>query len=1241
MGSLDILAKAAASGLSGVYKTGEQLELIINQSTLPEVNFLGLGYDDHPYCCAPAPNYITGICSGSSSKNVFLEAIDIKSKGGIDSTDHSYSGRNKMPNLDNFSSCSVLNRNHEPILVAGRKIASGDILMFCKNFSCHWMELFKNFSNLSESEPPKIKLPHGFLSTEFDGNVTADQDVQFAQRSMNPNAVVYAHVVNNSLQLYLIAKRKIKQNEEISVAMYKERIQPIKVDTCSETDEGDENVISSSGDVTPSKATKKARKRKHTPVSESQEENAAVSPDSTTKIYGNINWNLNRSKITSKTDSGDSGTEVSPKPKKPRITKNAKSKTANKPAVKMSREEKKLQHYVKMFEKLERQEKRKDTVVKSEDEDLVSSTTEIQECSSQNPDTQLSANSSSEEDRVFQEIIRPPSNQSNTTFKQETESSVDGIKTSEIEDSLSIDFRDLHFKKRQTNDAASCDVEEEVKCFNDTSAINSNFNSIEGQNKAKVELVPDEKDSSLQIEDNEIVTENKPEIVENAEVSSAAAESVTASPNPEIVNKVEVKLEPQVELESCENYDSDSSSSSSSSSSNDNSDDEDKRAELSKNIEQQKLEPQFGKREILEPESSKPSTFNRTGKNRSNTRTAIPAGKVTKSVNKGNSSAKTKSETVLAKYHHRYATAPKSKYLTRGNLVKESKEVEEKIVPLINSTATENERKETEKSAPSSLKCIKMKKMFLNEWINEQAQEKVEVKSISENDENSNILKSDVQDLKPEILPVQAQSSDVATPRKISTGDSYITSAKKRWLQKAIESTEQRKETIKECSETPQYARRVSHRVSDSYEGTENNNNNNNSVQDSTLDNVFFEPPVSTKKKMSLSEYKKRRKNDDEDIEPGQNWMETNKGMIYNLSSDEKGMTGETTGQEKQLLMPLEAIKNRNNLKPGHREPQSLQERKKIIQENAKRELERLKLRHVGTDGIENLRRELAEEKESALFLKNCGSNSDVERSPLVSGGSFRSLKVATPRHVASNIENDLKSNVHRTESYWDSCQLENRDLEVSGFIQTQFDNNSSFSVKVADCNVTETIRDPADFHELVKLEPAATSMLHNVNEQFTNAATVSNVKKKKKKRPRIESPPPPPPPPLPAAGLVEFNDPELFVMSGHNDNIKAHPAQTGQNHQAMTQQVLVAPAPMPCSSAVLLPNPNCAMQAPANQFAVQAQQHQVAAAGTGNAAMLQSQQIMPIPLIIHSANLAPQPAAFILHPPPIQENKQ
>ena len=199
MGSLDILAKAAASGLSGVYKTGEQLELIINQSTLPEVNFLGLGYDDHPYCCAPAPNYITGICSGSSSKNVFFEAIDINSKGGTDSTDHSYSGRNKMPNLDNFSSCSFLNRNHEPILVAGCKIASGDILMFCKNFSCHWMELFKNFSNLSESEPPKIKLPHGFLSTEFDGNVTADQDVQFAQRLMNTNAVVYAHVVNNSL----------------------------------------------------------------------------------------------------------------------------------------------------------------------------------------------------------------------------------------------------------------------------------------------------------------------------------------------------------------------------------------------------------------------------------------------------------------------------------------------------------------------------------------------------------------------------------------------------------------------------------------------------------------------------------------------------------------------------------------------------------------------------------------------------------------------------------------------------------------------------------------------------------------------------------------------------------------------------------------------------------------------------------------------------------------------------------
>merc|ERR1711972_1067451 len=129
------------------------------------------------------------------------------------------------------------------------------------------------------------------------------------------------------------AKRKIKQNEEISVAFdFATKRAKVSTDrSCSDTDEGDENVISSSGDVTPAKkSSNKGRKRKQTACTESADDAVSVSPDSTTKVYGNINWSLSKTKPTLKTESGDSGTEVSPKPKKQKTSRLAKARAASK-----------------------------------------------------------------------------------------------------------------------------------------------------------------------------------------------------------------------------------------------------------------------------------------------------------------------------------------------------------------------------------------------------------------------------------------------------------------------------------------------------------------------------------------------------------------------------------------------------------------------------------------------------------------------------------------------------------------------------------------------------------------------------------------------------------------------------------------------------------------------------------------------------------------------------------------------
>ena len=1181
MNSLEILAKAVS--LKAAKDELTLTETISKAVLLPKPNCLGLRYDDHSYCLPRGSSATDG---DDVNKTVKRSTPSV--------SDHSYSEQNSNVSLDNFSSCLVSSLNDVPVLIAGRRIACGDILMFCKKFGNYWKEFFGLQSNLLQTEPQKIKLPKGFLLNDDEHATNVEQDVQLAARSTSPNAVIYAHLVDNSLQMYLIAKRKIKNHEPITVAMYKEKSMELtKPQVSIEID--DESTISSSADSTPKKSTPKSRKRKLTSSSDQRADKVqSVSPDSTTKVYGNINWNLNRidSEQEFKPEVKECNLESgSPKTKKRRTSIKEKTVgTSSKPSAKLSREEKKMQHYMKMIEKMERKEKRKEVTVKVEDENVVSSTTEVNEC---NIETQFSANSSSEDDKLFH------GNETSVVVSSVSEivNSNDGVKLEDDnEATLNIEFKDLHFKKRRSKDFSISSTD------NDEKPVKTPIDSQKDLKMAEYEIEHGTNEIKMEAEIavNQ-VTSNEMDNWVGSEISSAS----------ETVVKTEPKLELKTQ-ESSEESDSDSDSSSSSSS--DSSEESDVETNPTTKLEKSGSSPEIKSltdSKTKEPQLQTSKENRKAGVKGKGRMTNRRRGNACKGANLRNmkvkSSGKSSSDLVLAKYHHRYAAAPKSKYLTRGNLVKETKEVEETIIPQLNEVK-EIDPKIEEKPVTGALKCIKMKKMFLNEWINEQAQEKVETAAAHvANDENANNLRKTKSCGDDQLITKHEEIVINDTPVKTSIKDSYITSAKKRWLQKAIKSTEKTESiAIDQPSKPANHIKVRAHKISESYEVTENNN-----ISDS-FDNVFFEPPVSMKKKMSLSEYKKRRHNDSEEFDRVEDFRDirtpTRTPFIETKTPEAKE---QKDSNDKVLLMPLEAIKNKNNVKPGHREPQSLQERKKIIHENLKRELEKLKFRNTGVDGIENLRRELAEEQES---VGKSGSCSDLERSPIIAG-VMRAYKASTPKHYSSNIEN------HHI-------------AELNQLVESFTENSNADQVDLETLNV-EVSEKESKFDELDSLIPDE-NLEGSLNESaFVDATQIASltVKKKRKKRHRVESPPPPPPPPMPAPPMNSNpipNDgtPRTGLPDANSIVTRFHPA-----HQQLTQQVLVTPAghpgQLPCSGAVLLPNGSCAVT-PAGQFAMQQQP-------TTSNAMLQQQSLLPIPVIIHSGTLPAQPT-FIFQQ--IHENK-
>ena len=1092
MNSLDILARAVS--LSRANSTTKETPYV-SRSLYPQRNFLGLHYNDHSYSCKAIGNtgslrldyeiqsenlaYTSSSDDSDSEDSSSVPRGQRKVQGTA--ADHSYSEfkfriRCRCQSRHRFGSllmCDYCGYSQHKNCIATKDL-------FRRPYFCYKC-LYSSSEDLVAHELEEIKNP-----------LNADEDIHRLKHR----------------KLVRRFKKKSKHPEHRRDGKQSE------LDDIDGKDDESEWAITSTVDINSNDRKKSSQPSSAARKRSENEQSLSISPDSTTcpKMEPSFNHESQKRK-QSTPKKANSSTSIKLQLNSPlcgrkrkRASEPTYKKAQGEPAKKLTREEKKVQHYMKIFEQMEKKQKSKRSPRKSTGSDVefqrdditnfeaefgnnetgdttVSSTTEISD------QTSSSFGNGSSNQNSGRDQERPPIKESNTSSDDNEKTGItDNIPEN---DNLLIDFSKMQFKKPlQERRKSSSGVRGRGKKITKVSQLALNSKPALGANR--------------KIPDNNVrpVIKDEPEEVQ-VEKGVPVEEPISAIKNEiEFGEKVVI-----LEQSSNESTSSSGSSSSSSSSCSESEDDEKDQKEIKvspeiKNSTAENIKIHDSPQKSMEPDKQDEIEKIKSAENADVKPPTLNVAKSLKAAIKRRDKAKRSklkqdsSKLVLAKYQHRYAPTPRSRYQTRASQLKEDNQRIEATCKAIETNTSVSSKVNDNKSLinhmmlpdqqkrvqSTSVKCIKMKKMLLNEWLSEQALENTEKQAKMVPEPVVNGADSKAMSRNDDGLKHSSSLSRDITP----CGDTYIASAKKRWLQKAIESS-----YSDALSETSHLCNNIAMDV-----------NTNTAVtrflsdpgRDESLENVFFEPPVCTKKKVSLLEYKKRREDE------GLSFRRTE--SAENPPADCQSSDGAFAKELKPLPMPLEAIKNRAHGFEKVCKMETLNDRKKIMQENVKRELEKMKLRHVGKDGIENLRRELEQEKPRHF------SGSDIDSSP---------MRQRTPG------VNQTLAPVQIQPSYClpDKCpqkppKAENPKVEKHAATASGAENVDNAKLVRSD---RDDVSVPAK-ERVSKLNVAVT----NVSQKDDSPAKVGPVSvKKKKKRKHLHSkspPPPPPPPPRPSIGF-------------------------------------------------------------------------------------------------------------------------
>ena len=1107
MNSLDILARAVSLSRENASRKETPF---VSRSLYPATNFLGLHYNDHSYSCKAIDAVVSWKAEvGDSSENLAYTSSSDDSdsddsssstpgcQGKVQGTaaDHSYSEfkfriRCRCQSRHRFGSllmCDYCGYSQHKNCVPAKDLLRRPY--FC--YKC----LYSPSDDVAALKFDKTRSPSN-----------AHEDL--AQR------LKYGKIVRRfKRKSKLIERKKVKQSDIVYL---------------NEKDDESEWAITSTVDINSNERNKISKSNHSSKKKIESQPSPSISPDSTTcpKQQPCFNQdNQKRKQSTPKKAIPSTKFELNSPVcgKKRKKESEASQRSQGEPAKKLTREEKKVQHYMRIFEQMEKKEKTKRSPTKSTGSDIefhkdVTTKSEI-DFDNETGDTTVSSTT-----EIFDQtsLIDDGSFYQNGELGKESAQVKESVSSDEDEklgngyspenDNITIDFSKMQFKK-PTRDRSRPSPR------------------ARGRGKKTVNVSPltlqpkqDFENPGIPTSSNTTVTKNEPHEVETSKPTEIA-------PSIKIEQECEEKVATSEQpLNDSTSSTSDSSSSSSSSSSDSEDDERCPEKEpaffpeemkqstpirTNSDLDENTIEATDTEVKVhLEPEhektvNAKPPTLN--------------VAKSLKSVMKRREKAKRNklnqdsSKLVLAKYHHRYAPTPKSRYQTRASRSQEENQQTEFTCRAIETNVPANADNNWNNMLPdeqkrvqsTSVKCIKMKKMLLNEWLSEQALEKTEkqVKTPEPVPEKASVKSSN-----EEVSRNCALNKDFN-----ASGETYIASAKKRWLQKAIESS-----YSDALTEASHLCNNASRDVNSSIT-TPSTPTVSDPGRDESLENVFFEPPVSTKKKVSLVEYKKRR--EDEGLTFRRKESAENSSDCQNETVSAK--------EHKPLLMPLEAIKNRAQGLDKVCKIESLNDRKKIMQENVKRELEKMKLRHVGKDGIENLRRELEQERPRHF------SGSDVDNSPM--------------RHRTS-VMNQTLVPVQIQPSYciWEkipSPQKTSRHEKISPIAPANGSENCN-SLQIAQSGQVDT---PVSTNgRLSRLDAMVT-------QKDCPSTTVQSVKKKRKRK-HLDSkspPPPPPPPPRPPVGL---NSATSIPQVSHSMNLDQKEISSTSSGQGATVVLLETP---------------------------------------------------------------------------------